>query len=68
MINYITEMEITGMTDKKRPRCKMFPPCRAEDRGRCTALRDNNFKGKTCPFYKKRVTIDGGKGVFTDDW
>ncbi len=55
------------MADTTRPRYNLFPPCRAEDKGRCAALRDNNFKGKTCPFYKKRIN-KSGKETFTDGW
>ena len=34
------------------PNCPNQPGCRSSKNGTCRILKDTNFKGKPCPFYK----------------
>lgn len=39
------------MSEKKRPECRA-KDCFANSGGHCTVLKDTDFKGRPCPFYK----------------
>ena len=49
-------------------RCRAHSDCFANSGGVCTCLKDNDFGGRDCPFYKPADTVrkenrrqDGGK-------
>ena len=56
------------MSKAEMQRCRMHGDCFANRGGVCTCLKDNDFGGRDCPFYKPADTVrkencgqDGGK-------
>lgn len=44
------------MGNTAMPECKVHGDCFANRRGVCTCLKDNDFGGRDCPFYKTADT------------
>ena len=40
------------MGNTKMPECRMHKDCFANRGGRCVCLKNNDFGGRGCPFYK----------------
>ena len=41
------------------PNCPHEPGCRSRKNGTCRVLKDTDFKGKPCPFYKTALQNAG---------
>lgn len=53
--------------------CRMHRDCFANRGGVCTCLKDNDFGGRDCPFYKPAGTVREGQrrqdgGMVYGDW
>lgn len=42
--------------------CRAHDDCFANRDGVCTCLKDNDFGGRDCPFYKPADTVQGDQG------
>lgn len=48
------------MSKAEMPKCRMHGDCFANRGGVCICLKDNDFGGRDCPFYKPADTARGG--------
>ena len=53
---FFTAKKYANAPGKDYPDCKR-KSCTANEGGRCLALNDTDFGGRSCPFYKKKVGL-----------